>query len=227
VPPDAPVCPLAAPGEDAAGALERLADHLGAPARAPVLAGGAAPAPDPGPLTPERAVAAVVAAQPEGAVVVDEWLTLSEPYVRAAASAPRHTLLSLTGGAIGWGVSAATGAALGAPGRPVLCLEADGSGMYAPQALWTQARERLDVTTVVAANGAYRILQVELARAGVPAPGPRAAALTDLGSPPLDWVALAAAMGVPAERATTSEELEGALARALAAPGPHLVEAVL
>ncbi len=226
VPPGTPVSTLAAPGEDAADALERLAEHLGAPAAAPV-ATEPAPRPEPGRLTPERAVAAVVAAQPEGAVVVDEWLSLSDPYVRAAARAPRHTLLALTGGAIGWGTAAATGAALGAPGRPVLCLEADGSGMYTPQALWTQAREGLDVTTVVAANGVYRILQVELARAGVEPPGPRAAALTDIGSPPLDWVALAGSMGVPARRATTTEELEAALAHALATPGPQLVEAVL
>jgi len=165
-----PVHPLAAPGEDAVDALERLAEEVGAgsaPAWTPLrpLAPPAPPAP--GLLTPESAVAAVVAAQPEGAVVVDEWLTLSEPYVRAAAAAPRHTMLALTGGAIGWGVSTATGAALAAPDRPVLCLQADGSGMYAPQALWTQAREGLDVTTVVAANGAYRILEVELERAGM------------------------------------------------------------
>ena len=121
----------------------------------------------------------------------------------------------------------ATGAALAQPDRPVLSLQADGSGMYTLQALWTQARERLDVTTVVAANGTYRILQVELERAGVPQPGPRAAGLTDLGSPPLDWVALATGLGVPATRVETTEELAAALARAAGEPGPHLVEAIL
>jgi acetolactate synthase-1/2/3 large subunit len=109
----------------------------------------------------------------------------------------------------------------------VLSLQADGSGMYTLQSLWTQAREGLDVTTVIIANGAYRILSVEMERAGIEEPGPVIGPLTDLGSPGLDWVALAQGMGVPAERATTAEELSAALARAFDEPGPHLVEAVV
>jgi acetolactate synthase-1/2/3 large subunit len=235
VPPGLEVHELATPEQDAVEALERLAELVEASgsawSRPPERP--RAPAPEPprapaaGPLTPERLAAGVAAWQPEDAIVVDEWLTLSEPYVAASAGAPAHTYLALTGGAIGWGLPAATGAALAQPARPVLALQADGSGMYTVQALWTQARERLDVTTVVAANGTYRILQVELARAGVPQPGPRAASLTDLGAPPLDWVALAAGMGVPAERVETTQALAAALARAAAEPGPHLVEAVV
>jgi acetolactate synthase-1/2/3 large subunit len=226
-PPGLPVHALATPEEDAVEALERLAELVGADQAPGVPAPAAAAAPAAGPLTPETLAAGVAAAQPEGAVVVDEWLTLSEPYASASRGAAPHTYLALTGGAIGWGLPTATGAALAQPSRPVLALQADGSGMYTLQALWTQARERLDVTTVVAANGTYRILQVELARAGVPQPGPRAAALTDLGAPPLDWVALATGMGVPAERVETTEALAAALARAATEPGPHLVEAVV
>jgi acetolactate synthase I/II/III large subunit len=108
----------------------------------------------------------------------------------------------------------------------VLTLQADGSGMYTPQALWTQAREGLDVTTVVCANGSYRILQAEMRRAG-DAAGPASGPLTDLRDPSLGWVSLAAGAGVPARRAETAEDLVAALGEALAEPGPHLVEAVL
>ncbi len=121
-------------------------------------------------------------------------------------------MLALTGGAIGMGPPAATGAAVACPDRPVLALQADGSAMYTLQSLWTQARERLDVTTVIVANRGYRILTVEMQRAGIEEPGPVIAPLTDLGSPALDWVALAKGMGVPAVQATTSEDLLAALA---------------
>jgi acetolactate synthase-1/2/3 large subunit len=224
-PPGTPVHALALPGEDAVGALERLADRLGGTHRLP----GAEPpvAPPAGPLSPETVGAVVAVAQPEGAIMVDEAITLSEPYVRASAGAPRHSYLALTGGAIGDGLPVAVGAALACPDRPVLVMQADGSGMYTPQSLWTMAREGLDVTVVVLANGTYRILQVELARAGVATPGPTASALTDLGGPRLDWVALAAGMGVPGVSAATTDGLADALARALAEPGPHLIEAVV
>jgi acetolactate synthase I/II/III large subunit len=229
-PPDLPVETLAAPGEDVVEALERLAERVARTAR-PLVAGGADPAPPvpppPGPLTTASLGAAVAAAQPEGVIVVDEAITGSPGYVEASMGAPRHTFLALPGGAIGMGLPAATGAAVACPDRPVLAMQADGSGMYTLQSLWTQAREGLDVTTVILANRGYRILQAELARAGVPRPGPRAAALTDLGDPPLDWVALAQGMGVPAVSASTTEDLGRELRRAFAEPGPHLVEALL
>ena len=109
----------------------------------------------------------------------------------------------------------------------MIALQADGSGMYTAQAFWTMAREGLDVTTLVCANGTYRILLEELARAGVDDPSPRARALTSLGDPGLDWVQLAGSMGVPGERATTAGELTAALARALAEPGPNMIEMVI
>jgi acetolactate synthase-1/2/3 large subunit len=99
--------------------------------------------------------------------------------------------------------------------------------MYTLQALWTQAREGLDVTTVVCSNRSYRILQIELARAGVAEPGRNARAMTDLSAPPLDWVALAKGMGVPGARAEDADTLVRELERALGEPGPSLIEAVL
>ena len=169
----------------------------------------------------------IAAGQPEGAIVVDEGLTVSAFYVELSTGAPRHTYLALTGGAIGFGLPAAAGAAVACPDRPVIALQADGSGMYTAQALWTQAREGLDVTNLVCANGTYRILLEELSRAGVDDPAPGARALTSLGDPGLDWVALATSMGVPGRRATTAGELATALSKALAEPGPHLVEMVI
>jgi acetolactate synthase-1/2/3 large subunit len=217
---------LAAPEEDAEGALAALARELGSPAAAPE-----APrerlAPAEGALDAASLGRTVAALQPEGAIVVDESATSGLPYFLAAPAAPPHTLLGLTGGAIGQGLPCAVGAALACPGRRVIALQADGSGLYTLQALWTMAREQLDVTVVVCANRAYRILRVELARAGVAEPGPAALSLTDLGRPVLDWTALARGFGVPASRAESAPELAAALRASFAEPGPRLVEALL
>jgi thiamine pyrophosphate-dependent acetolactate synthase large subunit-like protein len=134
---------------------------------------------------------------------------------------------TLTGGAIGQGLPCATGAAIACPDRTVVAFQADGSGLYTLQALWTQARESLDVTTIICANRTYRILQIELHRAGLPDTGRAARGLTDLGRPTVDWVHLAAGMGVPGVRAEDADTLVRALQRAYAEPGPHLIEAVL
>jgi acetolactate synthase-1/2/3 large subunit len=211
--------------QDAVGALERLAELLGAPAvTAPPRPN---PVPPSGDLTPDTLAAAIAACQPEDAIVADEGLTSSLSYLSRAAGAPRHTYLGHIGGAIGQGLPVATGAAVAFPDRPVIALQADGSGMYTLQALWTQARESLDVTTVLCANHGYRILQLELARAGEQGLGPATASLLDLGNPEVDWVRLAEGLGVPARRVTTTEELVSALHWALAESGPHLLEAVL
>jgi acetolactate synthase-1/2/3 large subunit len=121
----------------------------------------------------------------------------------------------------------AAGAAVAAPGRPVVGIQADGSAMYTISALWTYAREQLDVTTIVCDNSSYAILEHELTRVGAAGDGKRAAQLLDLGGPQLDFVSLAQGMGVPGSRATTAEELADQLRRALAEPGPHLIDAVL
>jgi acetolactate synthase-1/2/3 large subunit len=131
------------------------------------------------------------------------------------------------GGSIGLGMPLATGAAVACPDRKVICLEGDGSGMYTVQALWTQARESLNVTTVVFANRTYAILRHELTNVRAGTPGRKAADMLDINRPDLDWVALARGMGVPATRATTAEEFNKHFAAALATQGPSLIEAVL
>jgi acetolactate synthase-1/2/3 large subunit len=120
----------------------------------------------------------------------------------------------------------ATGAAVACPDRPVISLEADGSAMYTLQSLWTQARENLDVTTIIFNNRSYAILSLELSRVGARTDG-NAADLFDLSRPPIDFVALAQGMGVDAVRAETAEQVMAALERALAEPGPHLIDAIL
>ena len=218
---------LARVEEDVAAALEHLADAIGAPPRPPITRERERPAPPTGPLDVATFAAALVALQPEGAIVADESATSGGPYGRLSESAPPHTVLGLTGGAIGHGLPTATGAALACPERRVIALQADGSGLYTLQALWTQAREGLNVTTLVCANRLYRILQMEAARAGAKELARNARMLTELAPPALDWVALARGFGVPGTRVTTADELVGALGRALATDGPALIEMVL
>src|SRR5262249_25582228 len=146
----------------------------------------------------------------------------------ATAGAPAHDWLTLTGGAIGYGIPTAVGAAVAAPDRPGLCLESDGSAMYTISGVWAQAREKLNVTTLIYDTGAYAILRVGLQRGGAgSAPGRKALDLLDLPRPTMDFVKIAEGMGVPARRVGTAEEFADALRAAFAEPGPHLIDAVV
>ncbi len=180
-----------------------------------------------GALSTETVAAAVGATLPEGAIVADEGNTSGLFVAGATAGSPRHDWLTLTGGAIGIGLPMATGAAVAAPDRPVLCLQADGSAMYTLQALWTQAREGLNVTTVMLSNRSYAILNIELHRVGADAGGPQARRLLDLSDPDLSFCDLARGMGVPARRAESAEDLTAALEAGFVEPGPSLVEVPL
>jgi acetolactate synthase-1/2/3 large subunit len=180
-----------------------------------------------GALDADKVAAAVGALLPDDAIVIDEAITSGSGLGAALGGAPPHDLLTLTGGAIGFGLPSATGAAVACPGRPVVCLQADGSAMYTITALWTQARESLDVTTIIYNNRTYAILAVELDRVEAGAAGPVASGLLDLSRPDLDFVSLARGMGVPAARVTTAEEVVAQLRVALAEPGPHLIEAMI
>ncbi len=213
-------------GEDGTGALENLADLVAAEVK-PVLQEAVRPELPTGALTPQNWTEVIGALLPEGAIVSDEANTSGLMIPMTTAGAPRHDVLTITGGAIGQGLPVATGAAIASPDRPVVCLQADGSAMYTASALWTMAREGLNVTTVLLNNRAYAILRMELSRVGADATGPKAAELLDLSTPDLDFVQLSQGMGVPASRATTAEELAEQFAKALAEPGPHLIEAMV
>ena len=215
----------APPGTDALAALAWLAEAVGA-AEAP-LQTLALPDPATGPVTADALGQSLAALLPEGAVVVDEAISSSPMLYAPCTGARPHDWLTITGGSIGMGMPLALGAAVACPDRKVVTLQADGSGMYTLQALWSQARENADVVTVVLANRRYGILQWEMGNLGFAAPGPAARACTDIGRPDLDWVGLAAGMGVEGGRAEDMERFNALLAHALGRRGPFLIEAVL
>lgn len=164
---------------------------------------------------------------PANAIVCDESNTAGLFCYEAAAASPPHDWLTLTGGSIGQGLPLATGAAIACPERRVIALEADGSALYTIQALWTQAREGLDVTNVILNNGAYAILRLEMIRAGVNQLSEAANALFDLKRPAIDFCSIARGFGVPAERVETPAALTAALTRSYASPGPALIEVMI
>ena len=219
---------LASPGENYADALEELVTALSLQNRRPMLANKAERPPRPsGEITFAGLAAAIGALLPDNAIVVDEAMTSGRGIMVATAGAPSHDWLGNTGGSIGIALPLAVGAAVACPDRRVLCFTADGSGMYTAQALWTMAREGLNVTTVVFANRTYAVLQREYSGLGVGAPGPRAAALFDIGRPTLDWVHLAKGMGVPASRVTSLDAFAKAMREGIEADGPTLIEVPL
>ncbi|MGC2486249.1 MAG: acetolactate synthase large subunit [Acidimicrobiales bacterium] len=224
VPDGTEIIDLVAPGGDVGPALEALADALNAP---PLARSLQEPPPAPsGVLNAHSLAVALVATLPEGVIIADESNTSGVHLPSMLGVAPPHHWMTLTGGSIGFGLPVALGAAVASKGR-VLALESDGSMMYTPQALWTMAREGLDVTVVGLANRSYAILNFELARVGAHADGEASARLLDIDNPTLDLASLATALGIPSVRATTAEELVTALQRSYATPGPTFIEAVL
>jgi acetolactate synthase I/II/III large subunit len=217
---------LASEIQDGAGALERLADEIGA---SPVDC-TSAPRPDlptGQPLTADTLGRAVGALLPDGAIISDESVSSAEPIWPHLAGAAPHDHLPVTGGSIGQGLPVAVGAALASPFRKVVAPEADGSAMYSLQALWTMAREHLDVTVVILANRRYRILDIEMQRTGAGAVGPRAEEMIDLTDPTPDWVKLSRGFGVEAVRAATADEFIREFGAAMQERGPRLIEAVI
>ena len=213
--------------QDVVGALEALAEKVGADRVETNLVTLERPELPKGELNPMSIGASLANQFPEDAIVVDEGGTCGGGATMLTRTCPPHDWLMLTGGSIGYGMPCATGAAVASPDRRVICLQADGGGMYTVQALWTQARERLDVTTIIFANQKYSILQIEFGRVGAHNPGPKAMSMLDLGNPELNWVSLAEGMGVPAWRVKTAEEFNKALAESLRTPGPTLIEAMI
>ena len=218
---------LASAREDGPAALAALAEALDATAMSPALQPAFAPPCTVGKLDIMKIGAILAEMIPDQAIISDESATAGFAIFPMTAGAKPHDWMMVTGGAIGQGMPVAVGAAVACPDRKVIALQADGGGMYTNQALWTMAREKLDVTTVVFNNGSYAILNIELARVGVANPGPKALSMLSLRDPDIDWVKLSEGMGVPARRATTAEEFREALAEALAHKGPRLVEAII
>ncbi|MFM5949801.1 MAG: acetolactate synthase large subunit [Novosphingobium sp.] len=218
---------LASLREDALHALSGLASALGAPAEPALIQQPTSFPAQEGALNSANLGAILAELLPENAIVSDEGATQGGASMLACMGAKKHDWLQLTGGAIGQGLPLAVGCAVACPDRKVIALHGDGGAMYTNQALWTMARENLDVTTIILNNGSYAILNIELMRVGVQNPGPKALSMLDLKNPAINWSQISEGVGVPATRVDTAEGFRAALADALAQKGPRLIEALL
>ncbi len=218
---------LASCTQDVTGSLDKLSRAVSAEQATPLLQSLKRPGRPRGKFTADKVCKAIGELLPENAIIVDEAITSGLMLAMYTAGAPHHDVLALTGGAIGFGLPNAVGAAIACPDRKVIALTGDGSAMYTIQALWTMAREKLDVINIIFNNRAYAVLNIELQRVGAGDVGPKAKGQLDLGTPPLDFVRLGEGMGVASRRATTTEEFISAFEHALRTPGPHLIEAIV
>lgn len=227
-PPECKITALTRPTDDLADALAALADAVGVDKTVnPLIAQHSTPELPTGPLTTTAIIQAIGALSPENAIICDESVSSGRNSFSATFGSQPHDFLQNTGGAIGIGLPLATGAAVACPQRKVILMQADGSGLYTLQALWTQARERLDVVTIVFANRSYAILHNELKMVGAGEPGHNARRMLDLVDPAFDWVHMAQAAGVEAARATEADTFVDLLRAALSRKGPFLIEAVI
>jgi acetolactate synthase I/II/III large subunit len=222
--PDCEIHTLATPAEDSLGALDALAAALSLDGSEMITEKKVRPRVPSGEITLSGLAEAVGALLPENAIVVDESMTSGRSMMATTKGAPPHDWLANTGGSIGIALPLAVGAAVACPARPVLCLSADGSGMYTLQALWTMARESLKITTVIFANHSYAVLKREFSYLGVGNPGPHALNMFEIGRPNIDWVHLAKGMGVPATSVSSLDAFAKALQGGFQSEGPSLIE---
>ena len=222
------ICRIEADGNRLSRALNHLGDMLEAPLKSAVAAAynkkfekWSLPE---GRLTSDKACRILAMVQPEDAIVVNESITTGGAYQSLGKDAHAHTMLTLPGGSIGYGMPCAVGAAIACPQRPVINFQADGSAMYTLQALWMQARAALNVTTLICSNRSYEILNIELKRAGVATPGPQLQQMTALRNPDIGWVNISQGLGVPGVSVESCEDMITELRKALVGHGPHLIE---
>ncbi|MDB2642990.1 acetolactate synthase large subunit [Luminiphilus sp.] len=220
-------CTLTDAEHDALDALTRLADHLSAPLEPSAINQRAQYRLEEGAINANELGKVIANRLPENAIVCDEGATNSLGAFLLTANAAPHDWLTLTGGAIGQGLPLAIGAAIACPSQKIIALEADGSGMYTVQALWTMVREQLDITVMLLNNRSYAILNIELNRVGVDVPGPTALSLLDLSNPDLEWTDIAKGMGMKATKVTSIQALDQAMAGAMTTAGPLLIEVML
>jgi acetolactate synthase I/II/III large subunit len=226
-PADCHIHKLVIPGEDFDAALDSLACALSLDRANLLVQKAERPLIPSGDITLAGLAAVVAGLLPENIIVVDESMTSGHGMMSATKGCAPHDWLVNTGGSIGIAMPLAVGAAVACPARPVLCLSADGSGMYTAQALWTMAREGLKITTVIFANRSYGVLKREFSNLGIGEPGARAKDLFEIGRPDLDWVSLAKSMGVPASRATSLSTFAKLLRESFSSDGPALIEVPL
>ena len=227
VPDSCTVHTLSSPEQDARASLEKLVEALGAGKAKPEIQQLKRPSAPRGRLSAPKVCKAVGHYLPDNAIIIDEAITSGLMLNALTAGSPRHDMISLTGGAIGQGLPNAVGAAIACPERPVIALIGDGTAMYTIQALWTMAREQLNVTTIIFNNASYSVLNIELERVGAEEVGEKAKSQLDLNGPVLNFAQLAQGMGVHGVRVDTAEALNHALEYALSQPGPHLIDAMV
>ncbi|WP_250469756.1 acetolactate synthase large subunit [Caballeronia sp. GAFFF2] len=218
------VHPLVEADEDSELALDMLLQALGALGTAAVLQPRIDTTVPTGALNPTSIAHVLAAGLPEHCIVVDESLTTGRESMSLTMGARPHDLINNLGGSIGYATPVATGVALACPERRVFCMVGDGSAMYTIQSLWTQAREGLNVTTIIFANNSYAILKAEYANMGAGALGERALSMIDIDRPRIDWLAMAKSMGVPAVAVETAEGFHKALTDSAREAGPCLIE---
>ena len=218
---------LASEAQDTTASLNKLAAALGANDAKPKLKESKRPGCPKGDLSAEKVCQAVGHYLPDNAIIVDEAITSGLMLNTMTEGAPRHDMITLTGGAIGQGLPNAVGAAIACPDRPVYALIGDGTAMYTNQALWTMAREQLNVTTIIFNNASYSVLNIELERVGADSIGEKAKSQLDLSGPVLNFAQLAQGMGVHGTRVSTAEDLSKAIEYANEHAGPHLIEVIV
>lgn len=226
-PPTCRFVELASGELDIAAALAALADELGVKVDTKARVSRVKTSLPDGAITPEKLAQSLAALMPDNAIVCDEAVTTGRPFYEATSASAPHDYLALTGGAIGFGLPVATGAAIACPDRKVILLQADGSGLYTPQSLWTHASENLDILTIIFANDSYAILRNELKNVGIDNPGANAIRMLSFDKPRIDWTSLSKGFGVPAVRATTMDEFNAALRAGVTYRGPSLIEVAL
>ncbi|MFN0103904.1 MAG: acetolactate synthase large subunit [Bryobacteraceae bacterium] len=226
-PEDCRVHTLAGVEQDGLAALEELVETMDLPVGSFVDPEPAALPGVDGPLTLDSIGVVIAAWLPEGAIISDEMVSSGPPVLAQLTRAKRFDYLPVTGGSIGQGMPVGVGAAIACPDRKVVVLEGDGSAMYTPQALWTMAREALDIVTVIFANRRYRILDIEMRRTGADGFGAKSNDMVDIARPELDFVKLAESMGVPGSRAATVTEFVAQFGAAMREKGPRVIELML
>ncbi len=226
-PPGCNLLTLAEPGDDTVAALAALTDVLKADAPGQTVTRIIPDLPPDGALTADAMGAIMARLLPDNAILSDDSLTAGPGLQKHLVAAPAHDVLFLTGGAIGDAAPMAVGASLACPDRKVIAISGDGAAMYSLPALWTMAREKLDITVIICANRSYNILNIELARVGAKNPGPTTLAMLDLTNPEIDFAKLAQAQGVPATTATNTKDFAAQFAEAMTTKGPRLIEAIL
>ena len=223
-PDEANIIDLCSPNQDGLSALKALSDEAGSSQiNSELIQSGVIDIPTSGKLDQSTLGPLLASLMPEDAIVSDESATSGMLVTPHTWKAKPHDWLALTGGSIGQGLPLAVGAAIAKPDRPIITLHGDGGALYTIQALWTQARESLNITNIIFANNSYEILKIELDRVGAVQTGDRAESMLSLDNPKIDWIQLSKSLGVPSFMPSTVKEFIKVFSQSINEAGPSLI----